>query len=141
MVLGCCLPDPTVITGFPEDIELEWYKDIFFSCESYADDTTPTSVVWYLNGNRLYDEEDKIVIDRNHNLRIITRNDNDGGKSYEGEFMCIATNGYSRANASAFLAIPQEAIGKFTLDVAGKITSPFPCALRHGNLMWLVHVC
>ncbi len=90
--------------------------DIIFRCESIADDTTPTSVVWYQNGDRLYEEEGKIIIEEDHSLRIITRDYADGGKAYKGEFMCIVTNGYSSANATALLTMltrPEERGRKF----------------------------
>ncbi len=100
----------------PEDQELELGMDIIFRCESIADDMTPTSVEWYQNGDRLYEEEGKIIIKEDYSLRIITRYDADGGKAYTGEFMCIVTNGYSSAKATAVLTMltgPEERARKF----------------------------
>ena len=39
---------------------------------------------------------------------FLSENDVDGGASFEGEYTCIATNGYTSERASAFLVVQPE---------------------------------
>lgn len=92
-----------MITRGPQTKILVPHKDVIFSCLASSDPLTPVSYRWLFNGMTIFNQPGRTEHDGYGTLRIITRNDCDGGRSFAGNFTCIATNGYSHDSASALL--------------------------------------
>ena len=99
---------PTEITTAPENVTFIYGDSVSFKCEAKSDDSTPITITWLDSkkvqiGNRV----DHIWVNEDDNsLQIETADDDDQGASYAGTYTCLATNTYSRANASAQLLLP-----------------------------------
>ena len=87
----------------PGDFELMLYQDVVFTCMAVSDDSTPVEYKWLWEGREVVYQDGRLEQDDDGSLRLITRNDHDGGRSFTGQYTCNATNGYSFALATADL--------------------------------------
>jgi hypothetical protein len=98
---------PTVITRTPVDHDLTFTeKQVTFTCEGITDDSTPLRVRWLRDGLPIeYIEKKVYTVDTESGstLYIITKDLEQSGKEYVGNFTCILDNGYSSVNATAAL--------------------------------------
>ena len=96
----------TILTVVPQNQELEYGNEVIWPCTATSDDSTPIIIEWEQDGFPIVYELGRIEKIKDNSLKLITENDDDEGASFEGEYTCIATNGYSTAKASAFLILP-----------------------------------
>ena len=106
MCWSCVTSVATQMVEGPANTELEYYKDVVFTCKGKADDSTPVEYDWLWEGRDVVYQEGRVQQDEDGSLRLITKNEDDGGKSFEGNYTCVATNGYSSVRASAVLETP-----------------------------------
>ena len=99
----------------PVAFELDFYKDVMFTCEAGSDDSTVVTYEWLWNGSPVEYEPGRVQQDDDGSLRLITKNENDGGKSFEGDYTCIAGNGYSTVQATASLTTPIGPVREYCL--------------------------
>ena len=86
-------------------MELVPTEDVLFRCAATSDDATPVTIAWQHNDKDVHEEEGRIEILEDNTLRLITENDDDEGASFEGDYKCIATNGYSSDTKTAALTL------------------------------------
>ena len=109
------------MTVKPENVQLEYKKEVMFKCHAESDDSTPITYKWERDDKDLFPEPGRIEILEDHTLKLITENDDDEGASFKGKYTCIATNGYSTDKADADLYLPDvpeepEKKGEFVLS-------------------------
>jgi hypothetical protein len=96
----------TELVAGPEDQELKYYEEMVFRCEGKSDASTPVKYTWLWNDGTINYEPGKVQQDPDGSLRLITKNENNGGADFEGKYTCIASNGYSEVRANAQLTVP-----------------------------------
>ena len=99
-----CLAVRIVMTDTPQDVHFTLgLEEVRFHCEASSDDNTPVNITW---------EKDNVSINMATNTRItinsteliidlIGLSTNDIETNYIGEYMCIASDGYTIAKAKA----------------------------------------
>jgi len=108
--------EPTEIVTPPEDVELEYGKNVVFKCEAKSDDSTPVSIRWLKDNVQIQYIEHRIMVNStDFSLHIRTEDDQDQGASYEGTYTCIASNGYSEVTAVAELTLPPGPVREYPL--------------------------
>lgn len=118
--VACCLrfpyfPVPTELIAGPESVELVYYQDMVFTCEAKSDPSTPVEYSWLWNGSPIQYEPGRVQQNEDGSLRLITKNEDDGGKHFEGDYTCIASNGYSQVTAVASLSAPAGPVRKYSV--------------------------
>ena len=111
----CLFTVPTEIVTAPETVELVYGESVNFKCEATSDDSTPITIKWY-DGQKVEvaQKVDHIWVNEDDNsLQIETSEDDDRGAKYADTYMCLATNTYSSANASAQLLLPPGPIREY----------------------------
>ena len=106
-----CPAVATVITKAPEDVSYTvGTEEVHFDCKATSDDSTPVLITWEKDDARIYMEMDPRVTITATQLIINLKNlsSEDVKKYYGGEYMCVAENGYSLAQAKATLYMSGE---------------------------------
>ena len=106
------------MTVKPEDVTMVYPYDVNITCGGVSDPSTPVTVEWFdKNGNRLFNETDKIAITQNDAgvslLRVIIKTDEDKGRSRSGAYFCYISNGYSNFTKDAVISEEPERERKF----------------------------
>ena len=99
-----CLTVQTVITVSPQDVHFTLgLEEVRFHCEASSDDNTPVNITWEIDNApinmgtnpRILINATELIID------LIGLSTNDIETNYTGEYMCIASDGYTIAKAKA----------------------------------------
>ena len=94
----------TVITVSPQDVHFTLgLEEVRFHCEASSDDSTPVNITWEKDNAPInMDMDSRIVINATKliiNLKGLSTNDIE--TNYTGEYLCIASVGYTIAKAKA----------------------------------------
>ena len=126
--------EPTEIIVPPEDVELEYGKKVIFQCNAKSDDSTPVKIRWLKDKVEIQYINHRIMVNStDFSLHIRTEDDQDQGASYEGEYTCIASNGYSEVTAVAKLTLPPGPVREYQGFMQDKIIA--------SHTFWWTHGC
>ena len=99
-----CLAVRIVITVSPQDVHYTLgLEEVRFHCEASSDDSTPVNITWEKDNapinmgrdSRIFINATELII------KLIGLSTNDIETNYTGQYMCIASDGYTIAKAKA----------------------------------------
>ena len=93
-----------MITVTPQDVYFtRGLEEVRFHCEASSDDSTPIIITWEKDGAFIdTDTDPRITISATElTINLVGLSTNATETNYLGEYVCVAYNGYSRANAKA----------------------------------------